>query len=200
MSEIICVTNRKLCTDDFFDRIEAAAQCGIDRIILREKDLSEQEYAKLAKRVLGICRKYDVPCVLHSFIGAAEQLEAERIHLPMHSFKQLSAQQKSSFGEIGVSCHSVSEAVEAERLGADYIVAGHIFETDCKKGLPGRGLDFLREVCKNVSVPVYAIGGIGSGNIADVISVGADGACIMSGLMVCGDVAQYMEDLRGGLT
>lgn len=87
----------------------------------------------------------------------------------------------------------MEDALEAESLGCTYITAGHIFETDCKKGLPGRGLAFLRNVCVSVSIPVYAIGGIHDGNIAAVRGAGAKGACIMSGLMQCEDVKEYLR-------
>lgn len=92
---------------------------------------------------------------------------------------------KNVFDVIGCSVHSVEEAREAVRLGATYLSAGHIFETDCKKGLPPRGLDFLREVCASVPVPVYAIGGIhlDPEQLTLVQSCEAAGACIMSGLM-----------------
>ena len=94
---------------------------------------------------------------------------------------------------IGVSCHSVEDAVAAEERGCTYITAGHVFDTDCKKGLPGRGLEFLQKVCKSVSIPVYAIGGIGSENINAVRAAGAAGACVMSGTMVCTDVKKYLS-------
>ena len=61
---------------------------------------------------------------------------------------------------LGISIHSVEEAKEAEQLGASYLTAGHIYATDCKRGLPPRGLGFLKEVCREVSIPVYGIGGI----------------------------------------
>ena len=83
----------------------------------------------------------------------------------MPVLRKLSEEKRSHFRIIGASCHSVEEAREAVELGCNYIIAGHIFATDCKKGLPGRGLDFLKEVCASVSVPVYAIGGINSENI-----------------------------------
>lgn len=92
---------------------------------------------------------------------------------------------RTSFDEIGCSIHSVEEAQDAVRMGATYLSAGHIFETDCKKGLPPRGLAFLRDVCASVPVPVYAIGGIhlDSAQLELVRNCGAAGACIMSGLM-----------------
>ena len=183
MSEIICVTNRHLCNDDFLKRIEKICKCRPSSIILREKDMSEDDYTALAAEVINICRSYDVPCTLHSFVNAAIKLKADRIHLPLHILRTLGSEDKRHFSVIGASCHSVEEAEEAISLGAGYITAGHIFDTDCKAGLPGRGLDFLRNVCEHSSVPVYAIGGISPGNIDDVINAGADGVCIMSGFM-----------------
>ena len=89
------------------------------------------------------------------------------------------------FDEVGVSIHSVSEAIEAVNLGATYITAGHIFATDCKKDIPPRGLSFLSSVCSSVNIPVFAIGGISPENAQKAINAGADGICIMSGLMNC---------------
>ena len=79
----------------------------------------------------------------------------------------------------------MEDAQEAERLGCTYITAGHIFATDCKKGLPPRGLSFLREVCRTVQIPVWAIGGIEPENFLSVMATGAQGGCVMSGLMTC---------------
>ena len=85
----------------------------------------------------------------------------------------------------GVSVHSIDEAIIAERWGADYITAGHIFVTDCKKDIPPRGLDFLREICHRVRIPVFAIGGINKSNYQSVLDAGAAGFCLMSELMKC---------------
>ena len=101
----------------------------------------------------------------------------------------------TGFAHIGTSVHSVAEALAAQNAGATCLTAGHIFDTDCKKGLPGRGLDFLRSVCQQVSIPVYAIGGIDSGNIGAVRGAGAAGACVMSGLMRCGDPGACLRSL-----
>lgn len=196
MSDIICVTNRALCEDDFLERIEKIASCRPKGIILREKDMEEAKYRVLAAQAIGICSKYDVTCILHSFIETAIQLKAEAIHLPMHVLRSMDENKKKNFKIVGASCHSVDEAKEAESLGCTYITAGHVFATDCKKGVAPRGLDFLRNVCKSVSIPVYAIGGISERNIAEVIDAGAKGACIMSGFMKCSDVKAMMKELK----
>ena len=84
---------------------------------------------------------------------------------------------------IGTSIHSVEDAVFAESHGADYITAGHIFTTDCKKGLPGRGIDWLKSICNAVSIPVYAIGGISDANVSMLYDCNISGYCMMSASM-----------------
>ena len=84
---------------------------------------------------------------------------------------------------IGTSIHSVEDAVFAESHGADYITAGHIFTTDCKKGLPGRGVDWLKSICNAVSIPVYAIGGISDANVSMLCNCNIAGYCMMSASM-----------------
>ena len=196
MSDILCVTNRTLCRENFLTRIERIAACHPAGIILREKDMLPKEYEKLAAAVMEICERYGVKCILHSFPAVAISLHADAIHLPLHLLRELSQEQKSHFRTLGASCHSVEDALEAQALGCTYITAGHVFETDCKKGLPGRGQEFLRDVCTAVDIPVYGIGGIDADNINLVRDAGALGACLMSSLMVCEDVPGRMKAME----
>ncbi len=184
MSDFICITNRKLCREPFSERIESVAESKPKAIVLREKDLDESDYISLASDVLKIGEKYGVSVILHTFVDAAIRLGCDKIHMPLPAMRNMSDDDKKHFSAIGCSCHSVDEAIEAAQLGATYITAGHIFQTDCKKGVPPRGLDFLRDVCNAVSVPVYAIGGIKFSDIDVLKSCGAAGGCIMSGFMV----------------
>lgn len=195
MSDILCITNRKLCGEDFLSRIEKLAKARPQGIILREKDLSKQQYEILARQVMDICAAYDTPCILHAFTGAALSLKAKALHLPLPLLEQLTKKERKAFSVLGASCHSVKDALLAERLGCTYITAGHIFATDCKKGLPGRGIAFLEEVCKNVSVPVYALGGITPETKKEVLKTGAKGICIMSSAMTCADPDSYLAEL-----
>ena len=197
MSDILCITNRKLCREDFLTRIERIAACHPAGIILREKDMKPEDYKELAAAVMEICEHYGVKCILHSFPDVAIYLQADAIHLPLHLLRDLSQEHKARFSVLGASCHSVEDALEAQSLGCTYITAGHVFETDCKKGLPGRGLEFLRKVCAAVDIPVYGIGGINADNIALVRDAGASGACLMSSLMVSDDVTGLMRAMEG---
>ena len=146
MYKIICVTNRKICEDDFLNRIERISEVGISGIILREKDMNEDDYFYLAKDVIDICKKNNISCMLHGFSDTAIKLGADKIHFPLDILRKIPESEKKNFSVIGVSCHSAEDAEEAFSLGASYITAGHIFDTDCKKGLPGRGVDFLKKV------------------------------------------------------
>lgn len=219
---IIAITNRHLCSRPFMEQLERVCKLHPHAIVLREKDMPEAEYLSLARDVIALCKKYDVQCMLHSFINVAMKLEHPYIHLPLpileaYVKKNMSGNistgmSKSTdnyqqfFKVIGTSVHSVEDAIKAEQLGATYMTAGHIFATDCKKGLPPRGLDFLKNVCDAVGIPVYAIGGINIASsddstasdapstydampdinvprLADVMECGAAGGCIMSGMM-----------------
>lgn len=196
MFKIICVTDRKSCKEDFLTRIEKIAAAKPDRVIFREKELIGDEYSLFAEKAFNVCNKYCVPFSVHSYTAIAEDLNISDIHYPMMIIRSFSTYIRYRFGTVGASVHSADEAIEAEKLGADYIIAGHIFETSCKPDSAPRGLEFLRRVCESVKIPVYAIGGINSGNINHIVQAGADGACIMSGFMTCDDPAEYIKQLR----
>ncbi len=192
---LICITNRKLCPDDFLGRIKRLAQGQPQAIMLREKDLSPAEYKRIAESVRSICRNYQVPLIINKFWEAAAELECEVIHLSMPDLREYRNKPKGT-PYIGASVHSVSEAEEAQRLGAAYLIAGHIFPTESKKGIPPRGLSFLRDVCTAVDIPVYAIGGITADKVKDVLEAGACGVCIMSEAMVCAQPEELISRFR----
>ena len=182
----ICVTNRTLCRDDFLTRIDHIAKKGVaDAILLREKDLTEREYLELAEKVLSICKSHNRRCILHTYYKAAKELGCKEIHLPLPLLQKMREEgAKQWFTTVGTSVHSLKQANLAMHLQADYMTAGHIFETDCKKGLPGRGLSFLSKVVCKSEVPVYGIGGISADNAGQIMETGAAGVCIMSDFML----------------
>ncbi len=182
--DILAVTNRHLCTGDFLQQVEKTVRCKPKALILREKDLAEADYRKLAVEVQKICCQYGVPLYLHNFPQAAAGLSAVGLHLPLPKLRERTTEERQRWKVLGTSCHSVAEVQEAVALGCTYIVAGHIYATDCKRGLPGRGLDFLRAACEAAgNAPVYAIGGITPERLPAVLAAGAAGACVMSGMM-----------------
>lgn len=183
-TSVIAVTNRHLCSRSLTEQIARVCSFHPKAVILREKDLSEQEYLFLAKNVLEICKHYQTPCILHSFVEVAKTLQCPAIHLPLALLRRYH-EKSEDFTTVGASIHSVEEALEAEKLGASYLTAGHIYPTDCKKGVPPRGSEFLKDICQSVSLPVYAIGGIRPerAQFQEIKDCGAKGGCIMSAMM-----------------
>ena len=201
-SDIICVTNKSICEKNgvlFLEQIKKVAEARPLAIVLREKDLSLEEYRELAGKVSKMCREVEGSrLIIHNFYELILEDETDLanvlsyLHMPLWKLEELYNNQPDEYARLreklvglGASCHSVEDAKRAEKLGCTYIIAGHIYNTDCKKGLEGRGLGFLRNVVEAVSIPVYAIGGITPENINDVRNNGASGACIMSSSMTC---------------
>ena len=190
LNDVIAVTNRRLSQRPFLEQIKRVCQLRPEAVILREKDLSETEYAKLAEEVYNITTSYDVRLIIHTYINVAKELGINTVHMSLHNMREYRKEFIDNVNKInniktGCSIHSVEEAVEARNMGASYITAGHVYATYCKKGLAPRGLDFLKNVCDSVDIPVYAIGGINidDGRRKEVKKYGAAGSCIMSGMM-----------------
>lgn len=196
MSNILCVTNKNICNDDFFSRIEDIAKCNINGIILREKDLSYSEYKNLAIKVMDICNRHNTKLILHSFVDIAIELNIDAIHVPFDVLKKMNCDERAYFKVLGVSCHCNDDVLESIKLGCTYASVGHIFRTDCKKGIEGKGISFLENICKNSSIPIYAIGGINKNNISSIKNTGAFGICTMSGAMLCDDTNSYFKNLK----
>ena len=194
------ISNRKLCENENLEKqIEKIFSDYKRKIILenfeivaltlREKDLDKNEYLKLIEEIYPICQKYKINLILHQNydLNLDDKYNIEGIHLSYSIFKSLNQNIKAElikkYKRIGVSIHSLDEAKEVESLGASYVVAGHIFETDCKKGLEPRGLKFIKDLSSALSIPIFAIGGIDEKNSLSVINSGAFSVCMMSTLM-----------------
>ena len=195
MFEIIAVTNRHLSRKPFLEQLEGIAAAGVQAVILREKDLAPQTYFELALQARAICQRYNTALIPHTFTDAALRLKSASIHLPL---PMLTANPDISrnFTRVGASVHSVDEALEASRLGADYLIAGHIFATASKDGATPKGPALLHEIRAAVDLPLYAIGGVTPQNITAVKRCRVNGVCIMSGLMQAEDPDAYLKELH----
>lgn len=191
LNRLVCITNRHLFEHieteggqpSFLARLERIAAAHPAAIVLREKDMEEGDYEALAREVQAICRRHQVPFIAHTYARVAAQLGAGALHLPLPLLRRLRESREALPAHLGTSCHSLEDVREAERLGCSYLIAGHIYATTCKPGLPPRGLAFLHEVTAAAHLPVYAIGGITPARLKEVREAGAAGGCAMSSLM-----------------
>ena len=184
---LICVTQRSACPDDFLTRVGLIIAQRPARVILREKGLSPEEYEALAQKLLPLCEKYGVPLMCNGPVpsftlpGCGAQLSFQNRGLPVS-------------GEFGVSVHAPEEAAALQESNVAYLIAGHVFPTDCKKGVPARGLEFLEKVCQSARQPVYAIGGMTPERVPSVLQAGAAGYCVMSALMKAPDPVRLIQE------
>jgi thiamine-phosphate pyrophosphorylase len=173
-------------------KIEEIAAAGVDWVQIREKDLTASDLASLTRRALPIAaqpsakRSCAIRVLVNDRLDVALAERAGGVHLgekslPPREAKRLiqSTPVKQTIGEsflTGVSCHSLEAAEAAEREGADYIFFGPIFATPSKETFgPPQGVERLREVCRSVSIPVLAIGGITLDNAESCMVAGAAG-------------------------
>ncbi len=185
MSDIICVTHRRLCPDDFLTRMQRILAAQPHAVILREKDLCEADYLALARELLPLCKAQNVPLLLNGHPQLSISLGCGA-HLPFV--------RRTELVQGGISVHTPAEAQTLRQSNASYLIAGHIWATDCKAGLAGRGTAFLQAVVQSAgTIPVYAIGGVTPARMPDVRKAGACGACVMSGLMTHPDPTAYLQ-------
>ena len=187
LEHTIVFTNRHLVQGDFLKQLEKVTKLHPHALILREKDLTDDAYESLAKKVFDLCKREDITFFLHTKIEIARKIGCQNIHLSIPVLKGLSETEKKAltedFCEISISCHSMEDVEIAMAGGATQIILGTIFETECKKGVLGKGVEFVREICQKCPLPVYAIGGMNLQRLPLVIDAGAAGCCMMSGFM-----------------
>ncbi|MDE2180233.1 MAG: thiamine phosphate synthase [candidate division NC10 bacterium] len=177
--------------------VDAALAGGAKTVQLREKDLSTRELYQLIERLLPIVHGRGACLLVNDRVDLTLALPIDGVHLSRTSLPP--AETRALLGPtrlIGVSCHSLEEAIEAERGEADFITFGPLFPTPSKAAYgPPVGLAQLREVRRQVQLPIFGIGGITVFNAASVMAAGADGAAVISAVMAADDPADAVSNL-----
>jgi thiamine-phosphate pyrophosphorylase len=179
--------------------VSLAVTGGVNAIQLREKDLPSADVYHAAVTLHSVVRGRAV-LVVNDRIDVALACGADGVHLPEDSLPVRAAREIAGAScVIGRSVHSAASAALAEEDGADYVIAGNVFETASKPGKPAAGLTLVREVAEAVQVPVIAIGGITAENAGDVIAAGADGVAVIRALLDANDPKAAAERLRSAI-
>lgn len=177
--------------------VEQVIRGGATIVQLREKETSEEEMIATGRRLHAITRKYNVPLVVNDNIRVTLAIDAEGLHIGQGDMSVRQARRRlGSHKILGVSAKSVEEALTAQQDGADYLGVGPIFETRTKKdaGEP-IGIKTLSEIVKEVDIPVVAIGGIRTENVASVMRAGASGIAVISAIMGAKDPERATAEL-----
>ena len=181
--------------------VKEALQAGIKAIQLREKDLSAKELFELAQNVRRLTRQYRARFFINDRVDIAMAVEADGVHLGQKSFSAKDVKRIFPKAIIGVSTHSLDEAKKAEADEADFITIGPIFYTPSKAGYgEPLGVEVIKQVRKEIRIPVFAVGGIKEDNARDVIDAGADGIAVISAVMGAADVGRAVREISGKLS
>ena len=193
------ITDRQALTGaPLLDVIRDAVRAGIDLIQIREKDLGTRELMGLIEPAVSAARDTPARVVVNDRLDVALALGAAGVHLGGQSLPARVVRRLAPPGFlVGVSCHSLGEALEAESAGADYAVLGPIFETLSKLGYgPPLGLGKLREVTGRVKIPVLALGGLTVDRVEACLEAGAAGIAGISIFQTAESLAERVRELR----
>jgi len=196
--DLYFITDSRLTGRTVLEDVGSAIHAGVKIIQYREKDLTTREMIDEAGKICRLCRENDVLFIINDRVDIALAVDADGVHLgnedmPYEAARRILGNTKI----IGLTVHDVGEAIEAERIGADYIGISPIFETTTKPdaGTPA-GTDLIKYIKKAVKIPFVAIGGINQDNIKSVLEAGARSIAVISAIVTKDDVEKECKKFR----
>lgn len=194
---LYAVTDRTwLNGDTLYNQVEKALKGGATFIQLREKNLSNTEFLEEAKEIKQLCAKYNVPFVINDNVEIAKEIDADGVHVGQDDMEALDV--RAVLGKdkiIGVSAHSVEEALLAQEHGADYLGVGAVFHTGTKSDATDLSRETLKAICDAVDIPVIAIGGISADNVLELSGNGLCGIAVISAIFAQKDIEAAARNL-----
>ena len=180
-----------------YQQVECALKGGATCVQLREKELDDAAFLQEALEIHALCQRYGVPFFVNDNVDIAIQCHAEGVHVGQEDMA--AAQVRARVGGrmmIGVSVHSVAEALEAVKNGADCLGVGAAFATHTKTDVNVLPRETLQAICAAVDIPVVAIGGIHKENILQLKGTGVDGVALVSAIFGAEDIEAECRELK----
>lgn len=186
---------------DLLAAVERALEGGVRAVQLREKDLSGRELHALAVAMRRLASRYGAKLLINDRVDIALSCGADGVHLGVASIPPAEARRLlGPDAWIGCSTHDETQLAAAADGGADFATFGPVFATPSKAAFgPPVGVPALRRACRVSRVPVFALGGVGPGNVADVVSAGAAGAGVISAILGAEDPCPAAANLLARL-
>jgi thiamine-phosphate pyrophosphorylase len=182
LNGICFITDRTCCSSSPYEMCVAALKAGIKFIQYRDKDRTRREIYYEAVRLRELTRSFDAVLIINDHADIALAVDADGVHLGQDDLPLKEARGIMGGRIIGISTHGLAQAREAQSGGADYIGFGPVFDTLTKDAGSPKGIDNLRLITQNITVPVVAIGGINGGNLRQVMDAGAAAAAVASAI------------------
>ncbi len=195
---LYAVTDRAWLGDKTLSwQVEESLKGGATMIQLREKHLDHEHFLKEAKEIKELCRKYQVPFLINDDVDLAVEVDADGVHVGQHDMEAGEVRKKIGPNHIlGVSAQTVEQALLAQQAGADYLGVGAVFPTGTKDDADAVSIQTLGEICRAVSIPVVAIGGIGQHNVMQLAGSGICGIAVVSAIYAQPDIQNAASTLH----
>ncbi len=195
---LYAVTDRAWLGDKTLSwQVEESLKGGATMIQLREKHLDHEHLLKEAKEIKELCRKYQVPFLINDDVDLAVEVDADGVHVGQHDMEAGEVRKKIGPNRIlGVSAQTVEQALLAQQAGADYLGVGAVFPTGTKDDADAVSIQTLGEICRAVSIPVVAIGGIGQHNVMQLAGSGICGIAVVSAIYAQPDIQNAASTLH----
>ena len=177
--------------------VEETLRGGATCLQLREKEPDDAAFLEEAKELKVLCARYGVPFIVNDNVDVGILCKADGVHVGQSDANADAV--RARIGQdmiLGVSVQTVEQAVKAEKDGADYLGVGAMFSTGTKLDADDVSFDTLREICKAVSIPVVAIGGISLKNIGAFAGTGIDGVAVVSAIFAAEQIEDATRKLR----
>jgi thiamine-phosphate pyrophosphorylase len=195
---LYAVTDRSWVGEQsLIEQVESALKGGVSCLQLREKQLDKEAFLKEAVEMAALCRQYKVPFIINDDVDIALRCGADGVHVGQDDMSVDKV--RSIAGDdliIGVSAHSVEEALTAVRGGADYLGVGAVFQTSTKTNVTAMSYEVLKSICTAVDIPVVAIGGINKDNMTKLSGTGISGVALVSAVFAADDIERECRILR----
>ena len=194
------VTDRRLCQDaPLTEKVAQAVQGGVDIVQLREKDLPGRPLLEIAMKLKEAINGKAL-LIVNERVDVALLADADGVHLGETA---LTPSQARSLSEapiiIGRSVHDYDGAIEAQRQGADYLIAGSVYATSSHPGQAPQGLQLLQNLPSELSIPTLGIGGINVQNAPAVIHAGASGVAVISAILASPQPKEAARRLKSAI-
>lgn len=179
------------------EQVESVILGGATMVQVREKELSASAFETVARSIQRITKQHHIPLIINDDVTLAKCIDAEGVHIGQNDQALKTARLLLGPNKIiGVSVQTVEQALCAEREGADYLGVGAVFETGSKADADKVSLNVLKAICKSVSIPVVAIGGIHADNMHHLYGTGLAGISVISALFASDDPLKSAQNLK----
>ena len=195
---LYAVTDRAWAADEdaLMAQIEAAIDGGASIVQLREKHLDGAAFLAEAERFVALCRRKGAVSIINDSVEIAAKTGADGVHVGQEDLRAGEARRLLGPDKlIGVSAHTVEEALAAQAAGADYLGVGAAFVTGTKTDAKPISRETIRAITAAVDIPVVAIGGVTRENLPELKGCGLDGVAVVSALFAQSDVRAAAREL-----